>query len=445
MKYAVKSEKITMPFPVWQMGFAARTEKSIGVNDDLYVTALLIGEDRPLLLLSYDLLYADVVFSEKMRKELSERFGIDGDSIVFFYTHTHGALGIKAADGDISLGSTVYSDDERKEINSNYIELVREKTIDVTEACIGSMFKGRLSCYRGQSRFGVSRRHPTPEGGVLWKPYDCDKARDNDLEVMQLRDEGGAVRGIIWSYACHPTSCGPSNLMITADYPGAVRVMLKRDFPEAEIMFLQGCGADIKPRSSGRDGRFVSLNTDEMYEGSKPVYKDILTTLGSEPHNTLRENPSIKVDEIRLHSEYYPRSWWEKTANDEKEPQYRRNSASAALKKIDSGELKPYMIFRMTCIRFAPDFFMITLPCEVLSAIGKRIKSLFPFPIITCAYTNYSLCYIPDRKALLQGGYEAETFLNAGTTGPFVPEVDDIIVGHAADMIQNSEIREDRI
>ncbi|HHX54410.1 MAG TPA: hypothetical protein GX704_05805 [Clostridiales bacterium] len=439
MKYAVKSEKITMPFPVWQMGFAARTGKSIGVNDDLYVTALLIGEERPLLLLSYDLLYGDIAFSEKMRTELSERFGIDGDSIVFFYSHTHGAVGINAADGEITLGSAVYNDAERSEVNKKCLRLVREKTIAVTEACLGSMFNGSLSCHRGQSRFGVSRRHPTPEGGVLWKPYDCDKARDTDLEVMQLRDEGGAVRAIVWSYACHPTSCGSSNLMITADYPGAVREMLKHDFPDAEIIFLQGCGADIKPRSSGRDGVFVSLDTDEMYQGSKPLYKDILTTLGSEPHHVLRENPSIKADEIRLHSEYYPRSWWEKTANDEKEPQYRRISAAAALKKMDRGELKPYMPFRMTCIRFAPDFFMITLPCEVLSAIGKRIKSLFPFPVITCAYADYSLCYIPDRKALLQGGYEAETFLDSGMTGPFVPETDDIIVGHAAAMIQNSE------
>ncbi|NLD87659.1 MAG: hypothetical protein GX633_05325, partial [Clostridiales bacterium] len=256
MKYAVKSEKVTMPFPVWQMGFAARTEKSIGVNDDLYVTALLIGEYYPLLLLSYDLLYADVAFSERMRTELSERFGIDKDSIVFFYSHTHGAVGIKAADGDISLGSSVYSDKERIEVNSKCLELVIEKTISVTEACLGSMFKGSLSCYRGESRFGVSRRHPSPDGGVLWIPYDCDKARDTDLEVMQLQDESGVVRGIIWSYACHPTSCGPSNLMITADYPGAVREMLKRDFPEAEIMFLQGCGADIKPHSTGRDGKF---------------------------------------------------------------------------------------------------------------------------------------------------------------------------------------------
>ncbi|NLD88248.1 MAG: hypothetical protein GX633_08340, partial [Clostridiales bacterium] len=433
-----------MPFPVWQMGFAARTEKSIGVNDDLYVTALLIGEDRPLLLLSYDLLYTDVAFSEKMRTELSERFGIDRDSIVFFYSHTHGAVGIHAENGETSLGSTVYNNEERIEINNKYLELVREKTIGVTEACLGSMFKGSLSFHRGQSRFGVSRRHPSPDGGVLWKPYDCDKARDTDLEVMQLRDESGTVRSIIWSYACHPVSCGSGNLMITADYPGAVREMLKRDFPRAEIMFLQGCGADIKPHSTGRDGKFVSLNTDEMYEGSKLLYKDILTTLRSEPHHTLRENPSIKVDEIKLHSEYYPRSWWENTANDEKEPQYRRNSASIALKKLDRGELKPYMVFRMTCIRFAPDFYMITLPCEVISSIGKRIKSLFPFPVITCAYTNYSLCYIPDRKALLQGGYEAETFLNSGMTGPFVPEVDDIITGHAAAMIQNSEICEDK-
>ena len=74
---------------------------------------------------------------------------------------------------------------------------------------------------------------------------------------------------------------------------------------------------------------------------------------------------------------------------------------------------------------------------EVVTDIGKEIKSLFEEDVITLGYSNSRVCYIPTKKIIQDGGYEGESFKAARLSGPFVPEIEDIIVGRAALMVRS--------
>jgi neutral ceramidase len=81
---------------------------------------------------------------------------------------------------------------------------------------------------------------------------------------------------------------------------------------------------------------------------------------------------------------------------------------------------------------------VIALECEVVSDIGKNIKKIFSNEdVIVLGYSNSSVCYIPTRRILLEGGYESTSFITARLAGPFVQETEDTIIGISVKMLKD--------
>jgi hypothetical protein len=70
--------------------------------------------------------------------------------------------------------------------------------------------------------------------------------KDEQATVILLRKANDEVLGIIWHYTCHPTAVVPENV-ISADYPGAVRRMLRERFGQIPCVFAQGFCGNIRP------------------------------------------------------------------------------------------------------------------------------------------------------------------------------------------------------
>jgi hypothetical protein len=68
------------------------------------------------------------------------------------------------------------------------------------------------------------------------------------VHVITVQDVSGKVAAVLWSAACHPVGW-PDREQISADFPGDVRVRLRESFGRAHlpVIFLQGCGADLRP------------------------------------------------------------------------------------------------------------------------------------------------------------------------------------------------------
>jgi hypothetical protein len=71
--------------------------------------------------------------------------------------------------------------------------------------------------------------------------------KDEQATVVLLRKTNDTqVLSIIWHYTCHPTAVVPENV-ISADYPGAVRRMLRERFGQIPCVFAQGFCGNIRP------------------------------------------------------------------------------------------------------------------------------------------------------------------------------------------------------
>ena len=447
MKFMVLKEVITPDIPVLQFGFAARTHKSEGVHDDVYAHVVWLEGDETCVIIMLDLIGGDLSFAAGIRQAIYERFGIPGEQVVVSYTHSHSIVAITGEDRalagnrvSIAAENFGYDDDDSGmdyTEDLRYYRTVRDIIIDMIGRCKAEAADGDIYINKGVSRFGVSRRKPSPDGGVLWEPYDCDAARDTDLYVLKLCDKSGNIRAIIYNYACHPTSLGPDNYLISADYPGAVAKRLEARYPGAVAVFLQGCGADIKPFQTGITGLFRSISFDELETEGEQMSNDVISLLDADGWRKLDGTVRIKTETVKLYCEPWPRERWADMASDPNESPHRKKSARKNLKRYDDGTVTHYLPYTMSCLKLDESVCIVTLPCEVVNAIGKRIKSLFADGIITLGYTNNVSCYIPTRRVSEEGGYEAKTFIGAGVTGPFVHETEDIIVGHAAAMIQS--------
>ena len=418
--------------------------RSKGLTDKLIVLGI-DGMAEPLVLVSFDLLYAAAGFAHGVRNAISAAVGIDGSRVRIAYTHTHGFIrGLGEEDAASPLG-LYYSQGVVRDYNCDdpidpapdlaFFRDICRKAADLAIACRDEAIPGNLIHRRTTSYFGVNRRVTKSDGNTIMAPNPDDSLIDPTLDILTLEDTAGVPRAILWSYACHPTICGGTNYLITADYPGGVRRALEAAYPGVIPVFLQGCGADVRPRATCDGAHFRSFTPEEMTEASKTLAADITAALAG-PGRVLDVSLACLFDPIRLYAEDRDRAWWQALADNEEEHDYRRQSARVALRRLDAGQLRSYLPYPMRCFRLDARTCLFAIPNEVVSDYGKRIRALFPgLTVIIVSYAEYVTTYIPTRDVLENGGYEAESFLDAGITGPFVPEIEDIIVGHATDMI----------
>src|SRR5207244_4306015 len=68
------------------------------------------------------------------------------------------------------------------------------------------------------------------------------------LVVGRVTGVNGNVVATLVNYACHPTTLAWDNLLLSPDFPGAMREVLERQFSGAPCIFLQGASGELAPR-----------------------------------------------------------------------------------------------------------------------------------------------------------------------------------------------------
>ena len=77
-------------FPCYLLGHAIRTEKALGVADDLWASALVLKvEETTLIWVSVDLAGLSKMESDRLRSELAHRYSVAKEAITISFTHTH--------------------------------------------------------------------------------------------------------------------------------------------------------------------------------------------------------------------------------------------------------------------------------------------------------------------------------------------------------------------
>lgn len=447
MKFSILKEKITPDIPVLQMGFSARTHKSTGVHDDPYASVVLIQANETVIIIALDLVYGDRSFAYGIKEAISKKYGLTQEKIIISYSHTHSVVAVTGEHKDkrathpysMSADNFLWDKDEKDVDHTEdvrYYNMIKKKIIDMIDEGLENTIEGDVYIIKGKSRFGVSRRLPSEEG-ILWRPNFDENCMDPDLFLMKFVDKDNNIRGLIYNYACHPTTLGSDNYLISADFPGVVRKILEEKNVGMTAVFLQGCGADIKPYITAENGRFKSCNYDKLEQSGTSLANEIQGYIDQPKWRKINIEINTAYSDVKLYTETWNTEKWESILNNPNEPLYRKQSVKKIMSYIKEKGIDNFLRYYMSVLRLDRKTCIVCLECEVVSDIGKEIKKLFDEDIIVLGYTNSIACYIPTKRVLLEGGYERESFMSARLAGPFVPEVEDIIIGRAALLVKS--------
>ncbi len=382
---------VTPNVPIRLTGYASRSTPSTGVEQKLWAKALAIGSDRqqPALLLTLDNCgIAEATYLE-VRQRLAKRWHIKAERLVIACSHTH--TGPCTTD----WAPNIFAKDipaEHQEVIDGYTRELIEKLEQVAGAALKARRPGTLAWSEGSVGFAKNRR---TAGGPV----------DHALPVLRA-DVGGRLVAVVANYACHCTTLGGGFNQVCGDWAGCAQEAIERENPGAIALITIGCGADANPSPlGGPDGGLAFARQNGGAVGAE--VKELL----SRNFTPLPDVLNARMKQIELpYAQHFTRAEWEERA---KKPGIVGYHARKWLARLDDGVKPPSTLsYYVQTWNFGDDLAMVFLNGEVVVDYALRLKQEFdPARLWVTAYANYVPCYIPSRRILTEGGYEAEDSL----------------------------------
>ena len=231
----------------------------------------------------------------------------------------------------------------------------------------------RSTIRRLRCGFAMNRRTPTPQG--YRNHPNPDGVVDHSVPVLSVLDASGKLRSVMFGYACHNTTMGFRRWL--GDYAGYAQEYFEQDHPGVTAHFFMGCGGDQNP-----------YPRNEL-----PYAKKHGRSLATAVEAAVETNQSIKFHQHTLHGPL-------KYAYDSVSLDY-----TDPTRKVCS--------YPVQIVQFGNDLAIVALASEVVVDYSLRLKSELGSatgPAIWIAgYSNAMEGYIPSRRVLVEGGYEAES------------------------------------
>lgn len=378
---------ITPDYPVRLNGYLARKAECDGVIQHVFAKALAIGTDRqgPAVLISVDNCILPAAVRQEILERLSKR-GVHSEKLAICVSHTHSAPKLRgAADNIFGMDITA---EEWAHIDRYTREFV-DKVSAVAMAALDDRKPATLSWAEGTAAFAGNRR---TKGGPT----------DHSMPVLKVTGTNGELRALLVNYACHCTTLGADPIKICADWAGYAQEYIEQQHPGAIAMTIIGCGADANPFPRGT----VDLAKQHGQEITKAV-DDLL----AKPFQQLDEKLECRAKRIKLSFQTLPtRQEWERRAALKGPSDYPiAYHARKNLARLDRGEKLPTELpYLVQEWNFGDEMAMVFLCGEVVVDYSIRLKTDFDKSRLWVnGYSNEVPCYIPSKRILKEGGYEA--------------------------------------
>lgn len=373
----VGSVKITPERPLHMAGYAGRKEPAEGAEQDLFAKCLAIqdAQGNRLVILTFDLIGVIDRFREVIAAHLQEAHELPPEALLMNASHTH-------------CGPAYGREDAQ-----DYFEMLTQRVCELVDRTLAEMQPAKLSYAQARCGFAMNRRTPTATGyrnhpnplGVV----------DHTVPVLRVESAKGELRGVLFGYACHNTTMGFRQWL--GDYAGYAQEYLEEDHPGVTALFLMGCGADQNPypRSelpyAKKHGRALATAVEAALEVNQrtPLHQRPLTG----PLRSSLELVSLE----------------------------------------HTTESRPPFEYPVQVIQFGDSLTLVALGTEVVVDYALRIKAELDEPagpaVWVAGYSNVYNGYIPSKRVLLEGGYEASR--------PYKPDVEERIIGKVLELNQH--------
>ncbi len=390
---------ITPDYPVRLHGYGSRRTNSTGVAQHLFAKAIAFGTDRqgPSILFTVDNMAVSSAVTDEVAARLKKRAGVDREQVALCSSHTHSAPMLSG------VAPNIFSSDiipEQQATSERYTRELVDNLERVALAALSNRAPSKLSWSEGTVRFAKNRR-VVRDGRAQFGDNDAAPV-DHTLATMFVHGADGKLRGVLVNYACHCTTLGGEWNQIHGDWSGYAQEAIERENPDVIGLVSIGCGADSNPSPRG--------NVDLARTHGNEIGAEVSRLLAL-PKTPLTKLPDGKIKRFNLDFDPLPtRTQWEERAKKAGIVGYH---AQKNLTRLDRGEKLPTKLPYITqSWTFGDDLAMVFLAGEVVIDYQRRLKRDFDSTRLWVnSYANDVPCYIPSRRILSEGGYEAEDSL----------------------------------
>ena len=368
-----------------------RDVPSEGAYHKIYIRAVVFDDGAKKIAF----VVSDLVFYNDyngLRKTVSDATGIPYDNIFLSTTHNHAAptIGGKNADSEWSKG-----------FNSKVVLTVQNAIKDCEPVMLGGG--------TGHSTIGMNRRKMM-EDTVSYTTFDENNSSqssgkfktdkpvlihemagvyrlganpkgsiDNNVGIIRIDTLNGKPKAILVNYACHGTSLGGRNHIISPEWMGHMLEYIENNIPGVTGVYLQGAAGDVNPRFvGGLDGAVDDVKKTEL--------------LGNE----------IGQETVKVFGKIKP-----KKLSDSQIYLVKKDIECPLKYNVVMRDFKTTTIGVPTAAIKIDNFTFVTFPGEMFHEIGQQIKSAAHTKnSFIVGYCNGSLGYMPTQKAFSEGGYE---------------------------------------
>ncbi|MDP6446641.1 MAG: neutral/alkaline non-lysosomal ceramidase N-terminal domain-containing protein [Pirellulaceae bacterium] len=351
------SVKITPQRRLHMAGYAARKEPAEGVEQDLFAKALTLqdAQGQRVVFVTLDLIGVFAELRKSVVGAVAERFDIPPRAVLLNASHTH-------------CGPAYNREDAR-----DYMEQLQRQLVDLIGESIEQLAPAQLTYSHARCSVAMNRRTPTDDGFV--NHPNPNGPVDHAVPVLSVRSAEGELRSLVFGYACHNTTMGFRRWL--GDYAGYAQEYIEQDFPGVTALFMMGCGGDQNPYPRS-ELKFAKMHG-----------RSLATAVGA----------ALEVNQRKLRHQ-----------------RPITGSLSAAFGTVDlpfATPDRPDFPYPVQVIRIGDQITLIALGTEVVVDYSLRLKRELTRaggPAIWVAgYSNVYAGYIPSRRVLLEGGYEARS------------------------------------
>ncbi len=383
---------ITPSEPVWMGGYGSRNRPCEGVLHPIFAKAIAIGHEgaeEAIVIVTIDLVGLSERSVTRIQKEAEARFALKWQDLILVVSHTHS--GPAMAWGPSLIGA---KDPDQVSIVERYGEQLIEAVLEVIRQSLESREAVSIEFGQGLSGLGVNRRRAYPGFQSLPAPVD------HDLPVLRIRERGGAVKAVLFGYACHATALGLYE--ICGDWPGFACSEVEKAIPGAMALYFPGCGADINPLPRGlpgqevilarRHGETIAAAVQLVLQGGMSPLSGRILVKSSTVDLLFERLPSEAEVEQKLASADPAEHYW---ALD-----YLREYAAPT-------GVRSTFAYPIHVLRIGTEFLWIFLCAEVVVDYSLILKGKFGWENTwVSGYADATIGYIPSRRVWEEGGYE---------------------------------------
>jgi hypothetical protein len=350
---------------------------------------------------------------DAMRFRFERDYAVKPQSVMFCASHTHFGPGVQ-------LRMLPYCG----VANPWYVARF-EKMIHATVGrALEDLSAAQVNYGAADTAIGCNRRLPNKTGRVpLGMRPNPDGHYDRHTPVFHVKRRGRKHDIILVSHACHPTSTGVYDKW-SPDYPGHMRDEIEKQ-TGAKGMFAQGCGGDAKVCKVDRK------NGETVFVADKAGCRRAGLALAKTALAIVNGGDMIALPAQLVCRE---KAGFLKIAKAETEAELRRIATEGDLNSYYTWTARQLLEFpggnrdrvpyRVQSFTFGKTLTLLGLEGEVCSPLAPMARAI-PKTKHTAVfgYCNDTLCYIPTRRILWEGGYEAD-HRTGGLRGPFTSTID---------------------